>query len=101
MPWTVRGDVAHDGADSGAPVKVGGKASAAAPAAVANGDRVNFWADLVGRLGTFGFGGGMYCTRNYVTSADASGADADITAAPAAGKKVVVEELVIAVGANM
>jgi hypothetical protein len=46
----VIGDVAHDAADAGNPVKMGGKASSAAPTAVANGDRVNAYYDLNGRL---------------------------------------------------
>lgn len=44
------GDVAHDGADSGNPVKVGAYAGNAMPTAVANADRVNVLADLYGRL---------------------------------------------------
>lgn len=44
------GDVAHDAADSGAPVKVGAKAASAEPTAVTAADRVNLLADLVGRL---------------------------------------------------
>lgn len=47
----VSGDVAHDAADSGNPLKLGGKASTALPAAVANGDRVNAYFDEYGRLG--------------------------------------------------
>ena len=39
----VGGDVAHDVADSGNPVKIGGKASFAAPTSVVNGDRVDAW----------------------------------------------------------
>lgn len=37
----VVGNVLHDTADTGAPIKVGGKANAAAPAAVGENDRVN------------------------------------------------------------
>jgi hypothetical protein len=44
------GDVAHDAADSGFPLKVGGKAATATPTAVANGDRVNAYFDANGRL---------------------------------------------------
>lgn len=43
------GDVAHDAADSGAPVKVGGTATAALPTAVTEGDRVQASYDLQGR----------------------------------------------------
>lgn len=43
------GDVAHDAADSGNPVKIGGVAKSTEQTAVATGDRVNFVADLVGK----------------------------------------------------
>lgn len=46
----INGDVAHDAADSGNPVKVGGKAATSTPAAVSNGDRVNAYFDEYGRL---------------------------------------------------
>lgn len=48
----VTGDVDHDAADSGKPIKIGGKAAdpAALPADVAAGDRVNALFDLKGRL---------------------------------------------------
>lgn len=49
---TTAGDVAHDAADSGSPVKIGGKASATAPAAVTANDRVNASFSLEGRLRT-------------------------------------------------
>jgi hypothetical protein len=45
----VAGTVAHDAADSGNPVKVGGVARSTNPTAVADGDRVNFYADLFGK----------------------------------------------------
>ena len=44
------GNVAHDAADSGDPVKVGGVATAAPPSAVTEGDRVDSSFDLLGRL---------------------------------------------------
>ena len=49
------GDVAHDAADSGNPVKIGFKAydPASMPADVASGDRVNGVADLKGRQITY------------------------------------------------
>lgn len=48
----ITGDIDHDAADAGKPVKVGGKAAdpTALPAAVAAGDRVNALFDLLGRL---------------------------------------------------
>lgn len=46
----VTGDEAHDAVDAGNPIKIGGKAATAEPAAVTAGDRVNAWFDLSGRL---------------------------------------------------
>lgn len=43
------GDVAHDAADSGNPVKVGAQARTTNPTAVADSDRVNIIADDIGR----------------------------------------------------
>ena len=41
----VAGDIAHDAADSGNPVKIGGKAASSAPTAVTAADRVNAYFD--------------------------------------------------------
>jgi hypothetical protein len=49
----IAGDVAHDAADSGNPVKVGAKATSGAPAAISAGDRSNLWTDLLGALRAF------------------------------------------------
>lgn len=46
---SVSGDVAHDAADAGEPVKIGGKAITALPSAVADADRVNGVFDKFGR----------------------------------------------------
>lgn len=46
---TISGNVAHDTADSGNPVKVGGVARTSNPTAVASGDRVDAFHDDVGR----------------------------------------------------
>jgi hypothetical protein len=45
----VVGNIAHDAADSGPPVKIGGVARTANPTAVAAGDRVDIFADDLGR----------------------------------------------------
>jgi len=44
------GNVAHDAADSGNPVKMGAKATSSAPSAVASGDRSNLYTDTFGSL---------------------------------------------------
>ena len=46
---TVSGDIAHDAADSGNPVKMGGKARTTNPTAVADADRVDATFDDIGR----------------------------------------------------
>jgi hypothetical protein len=43
-------DPAHDAADSGNPLKIGGKALTGAPTAVTNNDRVNAWFNQYGAL---------------------------------------------------
>ncbi len=50
LPINVDGNVANDDPDTGNPIKIGGKASAATPPAVANLDRVDAYFDVNGRL---------------------------------------------------
>lgn len=50
----VAGDVAHDAADSGNPVKIGGQARTTNPTAVASADRVNAIFDKLGKQITVG-----------------------------------------------
>lgn len=45
----VQGNVAHDAADSGNPVKIGGKARTTNPTAVADGDRADAFCDDLGK----------------------------------------------------
>lgn len=47
--WPVGGGIAHDGIDSGNPVKIGGFASQVERTAVADNDRVDAWFDTKGR----------------------------------------------------
>lgn len=54
LPVTLAAGVAHDVADAGNPVKVGGYAADIAPTPVATGDRVNAW---LGRAGNLAVGG--------------------------------------------
>lgn len=44
------GNVAHDAADSGNPVKIGGKANSSAPTSVSAGDRADLWTNLGGAV---------------------------------------------------
>ncbi len=49
----VGGGTPHDSVDSGNPIKMGGKASTAVPAAVQDGDRANTWVNNNGAQATF------------------------------------------------
>lgn len=60
------GDVAHDAADSGNPVKVGLVGRTAHPTAVADGDRVNGYGDDLGRLVTYPFAPRDLITHNRI-----------------------------------
>lgn len=82
---TVAGDVAHDSADSGNPVKVGGKAfSGANLTPVADGDRADLRVDTLGRVVTT-----PYQTRGHVahqaTTITNSTSETTILTAGAAG----------------
>lgn len=46
----IQGAVAHDGVDSGNPLKIGGRASSTTPTSVADGDRANIWVSQAGAL---------------------------------------------------
>lgn len=75
-----KGDVAHDGVDSGNPVKVGGYAKDAAPTDVsADGDRVNAWFLRNGALATALTAAGV-----LIGGDAANGLDVDVTRLPGA-----------------
>ena len=50
LPAKAAGDIAHNSADSGNPLKIGGKGLAAIPGAVSDTNRVNAYFDRSGRL---------------------------------------------------
>ena len=91
----VGGDVAHDTADSGNPVKVGAKAVAHGtnPTAVAAADRTDLLANRHGQL--FIIGGHPNTITRTVRIADADGAqtNASIAGTVATGTKVVITRL--------
>ena len=78
----VVGNVANDAADSGNPVKVGGKANLNEPTAVGDADRVDAWMDRHGRLVVLGGHANPETPVNV--TATASG-DTAVIAAPGAG----------------
>jgi hypothetical protein len=88
------GNVAHDAVDSGAPLKVGGKAATADPTAVAAADRVDALYTTLGKQVVLPYA---------LPAARVSGVTSDITttaattliAAPGAGLKINVTQLLI------
>lgn len=89
------GDVAHDDADSGNPVKVGGKATNVEPTAVsASGDRANFITDLVGKLITLPYANPENFVSGAITSAMTGTTSTSLVAAPAAGLRNYITTIV-------
>jgi len=97
---SVSGDVAHDAADAGEPIKVGAKAVSlgADPTEVAANDRTNLYATRAGQLFTLG-GHPNIVTREYMTTA-AQTNDAIIDSVAATDRIVVTEIEVLADNAN-
>jgi hypothetical protein len=90
---TVDGDVAHDGGDSGNPVKIGGVARNAVPTAVsATNDRVNVMCDMYGRPITALMDAGMQVWRNVNVTTTQTGTD---VWDPGASNKIAVTYLAI------
>lgn len=90
------GDVAHDGADSGNPVKIGGKATNVEPTAVsASGDRTNLITDLVGKLITLPYANPENFVSGAITSAMTGTTSTSLVAAPAAGLRNYITTIIV------
>lgn len=85
--------VAHDAADSGDPIKMGGRARSSEIAAVANNDRTDFVADLTGKQIILPYAN----PENFVSGTTASmtgTTSTSLLAAPAAGLRNYVTSIV-------
>jgi len=91
----VVGNIAHDGADAGNPVKVGGKAISSEPAAVANNDRANFLTDLVGKLITLPYANPENFVSGAITSAMTGTTSTSLIAAPASGLRNYITTIIV------
>jgi hypothetical protein len=90
------GDVAHDGADSGNPVKVGGKATNVEPTAVsATGDRTNFITDMVGKQITLPYANPENFVSGAITSAMTGTTSTSLVAAPASGLRNYITTIIV------
>jgi len=89
----VAGDVGHDAADSGNPIKVGAKAVDAEPTSVTANDRVDLIADLAGKLIVLPYANPENFISGTADAADDS--DTAILAAAGAGIRNHVTSIVV------
>lgn len=97
-PMYVGGDVAHDAADGGSPVKVGAKAVNAEPAAVANADRANLITDLVGKLITLPYANPENFVSGCISSAMTGTTSTSLVGAPGAGLRNYITTIIASCG---
>lgn len=84
------GNVAHDAADSGNPVKIGGKANTSLPSAVAASDRVDGMFDVYGRLVTIPYVAGASEVKAETVNHTVSATRQDIVAGQAGVKYRII-----------
>lgn len=89
------GNVAHDGADAGNPVKVGGVARSSEPTAVANADRTNFITDLVGKQIVAPYTNPENIVSGAITSAMTGTTSTSLVAAPGAGLRNYITTIIV------
>lgn len=92
---TPLGTVAHDSADSGAPIKVGGRASSAEITAVTTGDRTDFITDLVGKQVVLPYANNENFVSGAITTAMTATTSTSLVAAPAAGLRNYITTIIV------
>lgn len=92
----VIGNIAHDGADAGAPVKIGGKATNVEPTAVsATADRTNLITDMVGKLIVLPYANPENFVSGAITSAMTGTTSTSLIAAPASGLRNYITTIIV------
>lgn len=89
------GDIVHDGADSGNPVKTGGRARSSEIAAVANNDRSDFITDLVGKQIVLPYANPENFVSGAITSAMTGTTSTSLIAAPASGLRNYITQITV------
>lgn len=89
------GGVAHDGADSGNPVKIGGRARSTEIAAVASDDRADFVTDLVGKQIVLPYANPENFVSGCISSAMTGTTSASLIAAPASGLRNYITQITV------
>ncbi len=92
---TATGSVAHDGADSGNPVKIGARAISAEIAAVSAADRVDLLTDLVGKLIVLPYANPENFVSGAITSAMTGTTSTSLIAAPASGLRNYITQITV------
>jgi hypothetical protein len=87
--------IAHDGADSGNPHKVGGRARSSEIAAVANNDRSDLVTDLVGKLIVLPYANPENFVSGAITSAMTGTTSTSLVAAPASGLRNYITQITV------
>lgn len=91
---------AHDAVDTGNPLKIGGKAVSAEPAAVAAADRVNALFDLVGKLIVLPYANPENFVSGAITAAMTGTTTTSLLAAPAAGLRNYITQITTSNGST-
>jgi hypothetical protein len=89
------GNVAHDGVDSGAPIKVGGRARSSEIAAVSSDDRSDFVTDLTGKQIVLPYANPENFVSGAITSAMTGTTSTSLIAAPASGLRNYITTIVV------
>ncbi len=92
---TAIGSVAHDGADSGNPVKIGGRARSSEIAAVSSDDRADLITDLVGKLIVMPYANPENFVSGAITSAMTGTTSTSLISAPAAGLRNYITQITV------
>lgn len=92
---TPLGTVAHDSADSGAPIKVGGRASSAEITPVTTGDRSDFITDLAGKQVVLPYSNNENFVSGAITTAMTGTTSTSLVAAPAAGLRNYITTIIV------
>lgn len=91
----VVGNVAHDGADSGAPIKVGGRARSSEITAVASDDRADFISDLVGKQIVLPYANPENFVSGCISTAMTGTTSTSLIAAPGAGLRNYITQITV------
>lgn len=92
---TPLGTVAHDGVDSGAPIKVGGRARSSEITAVASDDRSDFITDLVGKQIILPYANPENFVSGAITSSMTSTTSTSLVSAPGAGLRNYITTIIV------